>query len=386
MQRTEEAMTIPEVFTLLIFIPYLAVIVALSYGWKKARRVRPGVNSAALTTRISVVIPMRNEGGRLGGLFQALMLQDYPGGRWEVIAVNDHSQDSTPEILNQWANTGKFTLRILENGTDEAGKKAALSRGIARASGELIVTTDADCRMGRSWLTRLAAFYEAHRPHLIFGPVLFKEGSPFFFTRLQALEFITLMATAAGSSQLGHPVFCNAANMAFPRHVFLGMDDPLMRNLASGDDTMMLLKIKKGDPGKIAFNPDPEVMVKTEPMTRLRGFWNQRKRWASKSRHYRDPDILVTGGVVLLTNLWLMILIAGVFFSPVLAGPLLAGFTAKTAIDALLVWPAMNHFNKRHLRWLFIPGQLLYPIYSSLSALAGRVSGFTWKNRHYHVN
>lgn len=379
-------MTVPEVVTLLIFIPYLVLLASLAYSWNKARVFRLGVKPASQNTRISVVIPLRNEAGQLDRLFESLALQDYPAEKWEVIAVNDHSQDSTLSRLQRWRDGSGFSLQVMENRDGEAGKKAALARGISQAAGELIVTTDADCRMGHHWLTSLAAFYEHHSVHLMFGPVLFEEGSPGFLTRFQSLEFLTLMATAAGSSRLGRAMFCNAANMAFPRKLFYRLDDPLMGELASGDDTMLLLKVKKLDPGKIAFNPDPEAMVLTQPVTRLAEFWNQRKRWASKSRHYRDPDILVTGMVVMLTNFWLVFLLAGTLFSYAFTGPLVAGFLAKMAIDALLVWPAMKHFNRRHLRWIFIPGQLLYPLYSSLSALAGRLSGFTWKNRHYHVN
>jgi len=379
-------MTTPELLTLMAFAPYVLLMATLRYGWGRVRQVRLGVKPAAVGTQISVVIPMRNEAGYVNRLFKALALQDYPAERWEVIVVNDHSQDATRELLNQWATHPKFRLHILESGVGEAGKKAALSRGIARASGELIVTTDADCRMGPAWLTSLAACYEQHTPHLIFAPVLFEERSPFFFTRLQSLEHLTLLATAAGSSQLGRALFCNAANMAFPRRVFYRLDDPMGRHFASGDDTMMLLKMKKMDPAKVVFHPRREAMVLTEPMTRFGDFWNQRKRWASKSRHYRDPDILTTGVVVLLTNLCLVFLLAGSFFSSVFTGPLLTGFAVKMAIDALLVWPVMKYYNRQHLAWTFIPGQLLYPFYSSLSAIAGRMSGFTWKNRHYHVN
>jgi len=379
-------MTILEVATLLIFIPYLVVIASLAYGWNKARQVRSGVKPAAGDTRISVIIALRNEAEQVDRLFEALALQDYPAPKWEVIAVDDHSEDSTLSRLQGWHHGSGLNLKILQTGSDEAGKKAALSRGIGQARGELIVTTDADCRMGSGWLTSLAAFYERNGSHLIFGPVLFEEGHPRIFTRLQSLEFLTLMATAAGSSQLGHPVFCNAANMAFPRQLYNRLNDPLMRDLASGDDTMLLLKVKKMDPARVAFNPDPECQVLTQPMARLGDFWNQRKRWASKSRHYRDPDILVTGGVVMMTNFWLLFLFTGSPWSQALTSALPAALAAKMAIDALLIWPAMKHFNKRHLWRCFIPGQLLYPVYSSLSALAGRLSGFTWKNRRYHVN
>jgi len=379
-------MTIPEVVTLFIFIPYLVLFASLAYGWNKARGFRLGVKPASQNTRISVVIPLRNEAGQLDRLFESLALQDYPVEKWEVIAVNDHSQDSTLARLQRWRDASDFSLQVIGNRGGEAGKKAALARGIGQAAGELIVTTDGDCRMGRHWLTSLAAFYEHHHLLLMFGPVLYEEGSPGLLTRFQSLEFLTLMATAAGSSRLGRAMFCNAANMAFPRELFYRLDDPMMHALASGDDTMLLLKVKKLDRGKIAFNPDPEAMVLTQPASRLADFWNQRKRWASKSRHYRDPDILATGAVVMLTNVWLVCLLAGSLFSHAFTGPLLIGFPAKMAIDALLVWPAMSHFNKQNLKWIFIPGQLLYPLYSSLSALAGRLSGFTWKNRHYRVN
>lgn len=378
-------MTTLNAATVIILLPYILLIGALSVGWHRARRVRLGVKTNRGSTRISVIIPLRNESAHIDRLLSALACQDFPGARWEVVAVNDHSQDDTLKRLQWWQAYAGISLRVLENAAGEAGKKAALSRGIAQAGGDLIVTTDADCRMEAGWLSQLAAFYEQHKPYLMFSPVVFEEQEPVFSSRLQSLESMSLLATAAGSSQMGRPVFCNAANMAFPKHIFEQLEDPMRRYIASGDDTMLLLNIKKLDRSRIKFNPGREAVVTTLPTTSLREFWNQRKRWASKSRHYRDPDILTAGALVLLANLWLVILALGSLFSSAFTTPLMAGFAVKMSCDALLIWPAATFFNKHQLLWIFLPGQLLYPFYSTLTAIAGWAGRFTWKNRHYHA-
>ena len=379
-------MTILDAATVFFLLPYILLIGALTVGWHRASRVRLGVKKTRGITRISVIIPFRNESAHVDRLLSALVCQNFPAERWEVIAVNDHSQDDTLERLHRWQAHAGISLRVLENTSGENGKKAALSRGIEQACGDLIVTTDADCQMGAGWLRQLSAYYEHHQPYLMFSPVLFEADHPEFFTRLQSLEAISLLATAAGSSQMQRPVFCNAANMAFPKDIYQQLKDPMLRHIASGDDTMLLLSIKKLDPSRIKFNPGAEAVVTTSPMDTVHEFWNQRKRWVSKSRHYRDPDILVAGALVVLANLWLALLAAGSLFSSTFTTPLVAGFLVKMSADALLIWPTAAFFNRHHLMWSFLPGQLLYPFYSTLSAIVGWTGGFTWKNRHYHVN
>lgn len=97
--------------------------------------------------KLSLVIPLYNESDRLHYLKEALTQFDK---RWEtpyeVILVNDGSSDNTLQLLQDSyaeANTEKTTYQVLDLGKNQ-GKGAALKAGIATASGDHILTLDAD--------------------------------------------------------------------------------------------------------------------------------------------------------------------------------------------------------------------------------------------------
>jgi glycosyltransferase involved in cell wall biosynthesis len=91
---------------------------------------------------VSVVIPAFNEADNLQSLLTALAttlrtLTD----RWEVVVVDDGSHDATPAVIVPWLTTpGVRYVRLSRN----FGKEAALSAGIDRAGGEVVVLMDAD--------------------------------------------------------------------------------------------------------------------------------------------------------------------------------------------------------------------------------------------------
>src|SRR5579859_4533020 len=121
-------------------------------------------------TRITVLVPARNEEENIGNCLQSLAAQSYPRGLFEVIVIDDHSTDDTAAIVKEFAVAGPLAgttlarpladsavadaplaVRYLplaeepRQGTLTAHKKFAIETGVARATGELIVTTDADC-------------------------------------------------------------------------------------------------------------------------------------------------------------------------------------------------------------------------------------------------
>lgn len=379
-------MLILQTITILIFVPYAILILILLWGWHRNESAFGASNSPAPQTKLSVVVAFRNEASRIHPLLSSLTRQDYPNERMEVLLVNDHSEDSSAGAASHWAAGQPFKAKVLHNTGNEKGKKEALTRGIQEASGDLIVTTDADCAMGAGWLTSIARYYEQNPADMIAAPVLFEYDRGRFFEMFQALELLTLLATTAGSIGAGRPLFCNAANMAFRRSSFLRLNDPFVSQTASGDDTMLLQKIKATKSLTIAFNPDREAVVTTPAEKSIRSFWNQRKRWVSKSRYYKDRDITGAGGIVFLANMWLTVLVLGALFSPtflVLTG---ATFVFKTLIDLWLLRPVVGYFTKKELWKIYLPAQIVYPVYSTLTGIFGRFSDFTWKSRTYHVN
>src|SRR5687767_11995390 len=130
-----------------LFIVYSTLIIYYWQAWNSIPEFVATETSTPL--KISVIIPARNEEDNIGNLLDALPGQSYSESFFEVIVVDDHSTDKTAEIVRGFPKTQLITLKEEEI---NSYKKKAIETGIAAATGDLIVTTDADCIPGPNWL------------------------------------------------------------------------------------------------------------------------------------------------------------------------------------------------------------------------------------------
>lgn len=99
-------------------------------------------------SEISVIVPFFNAARTLDRCLEALMLQDEPGGGYEVIAVDNNSADGARAVASRYP-----AVRLLSEPRQTS--YAARNRGLRAARGRLIAFTDADCVPQRDWLRRL---------------------------------------------------------------------------------------------------------------------------------------------------------------------------------------------------------------------------------------
>jgi len=123
-----------------LFILYSILIIYYWQSWRSIPDFIPA--KKLLQTKISVIIPARNEEVNIGFLLTALQEQTYPRELVEIIVIDDHSEDKTTEIVDQYK---EVKLLQLKDDSINSYKKKAIETGIAAATGDLIVTTDADC-------------------------------------------------------------------------------------------------------------------------------------------------------------------------------------------------------------------------------------------------
>ena len=95
-------------------------------------------------TKVSVIIPARNEEKNIGRCLESLLKQDYPD--YEVIVVDDRSTDKTAAIVKnlQSEHPNLVLLPIEELSSGWTGKNHALHQGVALAKGGWFLFTDAD--------------------------------------------------------------------------------------------------------------------------------------------------------------------------------------------------------------------------------------------------
>ena len=146
----------------------------------------PATFESVLLPKVSVLVPARNEAATIGTLLKALTTQSYPASQLEIIVIDDHSEDETAAIVQTFSNVS--LLRLQENGINSF-KKKALEKGVALATGELIVCTDADCLPGPHWIERMALQYLHTQAKFIAAPVQLQHQQHWL---LQSLDPITI--------------------------------------------------------------------------------------------------------------------------------------------------------------------------------------------------
>ncbi|HCT30857.1 MAG TPA: hypothetical protein DIW31_09005 [Bacteroidales bacterium] len=359
-----------------ISILYISIILFFSIGLQKLLSKRDnGINKFE---KLSVVIPFRNEANNLPLLLESLTNQSLPKELFEIILVNDHSTDNS-WVIAQEISCKFQNIRVVALADELNGKKAALSFGVGLAINPVIAFTDADCLPSNYWLESISRLV-GNGVDFIVGTVVLTAKDD-FVSKIQSLEYASLMATAAGSCGIEHPVIASSANLAFNKEVFDNLHEQFNPMISSGDDMFLLHRAKRIKNCKISFLIDTNAFVETSTQTSISGAINQRKRWASKSIFYRDIDTILIGLIVLLFNLLLIALLIGAIFAIHYLLIYAILLVIKSSVDYLLVSKYLKFVNQEKLLRIFLPLQLLYPLYVVYSFFVGIVNKGYWKGR-----
>lgn len=361
---------------MLVCALYVFIMALLISGWISLPKFLP--SNRSFNTTVSVIIPARNEERNIEACLHSIASQDLPPRSFEVIVVDDHSEDTTAQLVRRFMESTGVSVRLLKS--DGAGKKAALRTGIRSSSSQLIITTDADTVHHKGWLRAMISFYEAHKLSMIIGPVAYMNEAS-FFEKLQSLEIAGLVAAGGAAAQLGMPMMCNGANLAFTREAFDAAEGYGDSQLASGDDVMLMSRIHNEDPAGIRFIRAKEAVVHTRACKSFREFFSQRVRWAAKNRAAYSSASLGTAIIVFLMNLMLLVgFVLSIFYSPLLL-PLLILLSVKCVIDFLFLFLAAAFSNKKGLLLFFVPALLWIMLYVSITGFLSLQRRYSWKGR-----
>jgi biofilm PGA synthesis N-glycosyltransferase PgaC len=329
-------------------------------------------------TKISVIVPARNEEKNIGALLNALREQNYPRELFEVIVIDDHSEDNTAGIVKQHANVKLLTLK---SDVTNSYKKKAIETGITAATGELIVTTDADCLPPENWLLTIASFRNEKQSVFVAAPVVIDCNSS-LVQMFQALDFMVLQGITGAAVYKKKLTMCNGANMAYEKKTFTEVNGFTgIDHIASGDDMLLMHKIWRQYPDRVHYLKAKEAIVSTQPVTTWKAFFQQRIRWASKAKQYDDKRILPVLLLVFLFNLsFPVLLVAGIWDYRYWLLVLLL-WLFKTCIELPLFRSLALYFDKQWaIKW-FIVFQPLHIFYTVVSGFLGQFVKYEWKGR-----
>lgn len=367
-----------------ILILYLIIMISFLLGWKFLDMVAPSKHT--LRINFSIIIPVRNEQNNILKLLHSLKMQSYDPNFYEVIIVDDHSDDNTFQTVKKFKNNHEnLNIRLFALEKGESSKKAALKSGIKRAKGEAIIMTDADCSFRFNYLKTVNEYYRKKSVLLLIGPVRIKPEKG-VLTQWQALEFSSLIFTAAASIGIQQPLMANGANLIVDHSVFRNniKQDVFLDKYASGDDMFLLHFVKRNYGNRnIAFINNPEATADTTPAKSFKEFIHQRKRWVSKSKGYKSPFIIITALVIFLMSLIQILSIPALFIFQVNYYAFVGFWMGKLLIDFLALTTINKFFQQlKIVRW-YLPVALLYPFYVVFLGMAGLFTSYQWKNRTY---
>jgi cellulose synthase/poly-beta-1,6-N-acetylglucosamine synthase-like glycosyltransferase len=363
----------------ILFCCYTALILFYTHSWNGVAEFNRG--HAEPSTTISVIIPARNEEKNIAALLRALEGQSYNRNLFEVIVIDDHSEDLTDSIVERFEN-----VKLIKLATDRINsyKKKAVETGIAAATGKLIVCTDADCIPPKEWLKTIAAYYEKYKPVFIAAPVVFTNKNNTLET-FQALDFLVLQGITGAVAKSGQHSLSNGANLAYEKEVFekvggfRGVDQ-----LASGDDLFLMQKIGAQYPNRMGYLKSKDAIVSTAALSNFESFIDQRIRWASKTKQYKDYKLIAVLGLVYLFNLSFLFLLIGSFWHTYYLPALLVLLIGKFLVESIFVQTIAPFFGKEQLVKKFYSYQLLHISYMIVAGFFGLWGKYQWKGRRVH--
>jgi cellulose synthase/poly-beta-1,6-N-acetylglucosamine synthase-like glycosyltransferase len=392
--RQAAFMTILFIITILLFLPYVALLVYYRMAWQQIPASPPLTTPS---TAVTIIIPARNEEANIGNCLESIISQNYPAHLLQIIVADDFSTDNTAAIIRSYAGKNVELLQLSDFVTDPLNsyKKKAIELAIAQSTGQLIITTDADCIVPPLWLQTIVSFYEKERPAFIAAPVSINCSNR-LIEIFQALDFMTLQGITGASVYKKMHTMCNGANLAYERSAFYEVDGfKNIDHIASGDDMLLMHKIYERYPERVLFLKSRDAIVHTAPVQTIRQFFNQRIRWASKADKYTDKRIFPVLLLVYLFNVMMLVLpVISIFtHSPssifnssflIFNSPLkcwLFILTLKTITELFFLYPVAKFFNKTILLWWFLPAQPFHILYTVIAGWLGKFGKYSWKGR-----
>lgn len=241
---------------------------------------------------VSLLVCARNEAVNLQKNLEFILQQDYPV--FEVIVVDDVSQDATFSVLEAFQkNYPQLRIIQLEEKTT-AGKKGALATGIAAAQYEHLLLTDADCQPASDqWIKQMAKAASLPNKTIVlgYGPY---SAAPTWLNRWVQFETVFVLLQYGAMALWRQPYMGVGRNLWYEKkmfeqaggfechaHIISGDDDLLVNQVATGENTALCLH-----PASFVYSDAPQTW---------RGLYQQKTRHYSSSGHYQWQHQLILG-------------------------------------------------------------------------------------------
>lgn len=367
---------------MILLLLYLGSMIWVFIGITKLPYFLPSKSTPK--TEFSIIIPFRNEADHLASLVRSLTKLNYPKSQYEILFINDASEDASEEIIVAEMEGSGIAYRLFQNERySQSPKKDAITLAVKKARFDWIAMTDADCRVPRVWLSYLGEFIEKNKPKMVCGPILFDTDTT-LLKQFQFWDGLSLQAATIAGFGWNRPLLGNAANLTFKKNAFYEVNGFEGNNhLASGDDVFLMEKINQLYPGRIQYIKNSEATVTTQPVDSLKKLVTQRIRWASKTSKNKNWGARIIGSTVFLGNIAFIMALIACFIYPLEAGSFAFLLLLKLVTDTIILAIAASFFKKSMLSPFLFPCNMSYPFMVVWVFLNSWNGSYEWKGRSF---
>jgi len=344
--------------------------------WLKTREfsVLPNYN----VVKFSIIIPFRNEVESLKICIQSILEQHYSTDDYEIILVNDHSDDGSELIPDQYFPEHSNIILLDNKGS---GKKEAILTGIKESKYAHIITVDADTSRGRSWLASFASMFNYKGVQVVAGGVLMVPLKSNPFHHFQSMDYCGMMALSMIAMRKHWFRNGSGGNLGFTKDVYAKyLNAEVDKDIHSGDDVFLLHQTYQKGKDNVIFPKSKEILAYTFTEKTWKSFMAQRSRWAAKSFNYKEYAMTLIWAFIWIANLLIPTLfIFSIIYGGVFIQLLTYSLGTKLLADLIFLKSATNYFDKGFFKYFFIAElyHLSYVILVGINALLGRK--FEWK-------
>lgn len=365
----------------------LTLFVAVSFFWAVgvAAWVSQRFKSPLLMPRISIIVAGRNEEQFIGSCLDALLRQDYDAGACEVIFVDDHSTDGTLAIAEELAAHSEGRLTVVSAPPCPAAvgpKKHAISHGVARAKGEILLFTDADCRVRPGWAKAMLSTYD-DRTGAVTGPVVPPAGSGLARLMLR-LERIFVSYSSASAIGWKHPASASGGNFSYRAAAYREIGGIAHSHVTSGDDDLMAQGIARSG-WRVAYARGANAVVEHLRLPTVRQEVNATIRHQSTVRYY--PLLWrIAYALSIVSSIGALMSVACSSFDTKLWLYVAVALGIRMLIEGFSVRLFCRQYGMRLSLPQFVAGEICLPVFLVLRSALSLSPSFSWHARTHHVS
>jgi cellulose synthase/poly-beta-1,6-N-acetylglucosamine synthase-like glycosyltransferase len=274
---------------LCVFVVQLVYFLGIFSNFSFSRRKKA---VSAGQQAVSVVICARNEYYSLEKNLPLILEQDYPD--FEVVLVNDDSDDDTRDLLNDLSRKypNLTVINVEKSKNFFKGKKFPLALGIKSAKNEVILLTDADCQpVSKNWINLMQQQFSKPNVKIVlgYGGYSVTKG---FLNKL--IQFDTLMIALQYFSyaRIGIPYMGVGRNLAYRKSLFIEKKGFVNHyHISSGDDDLFVNQNASRKNTRIEFALDSHTV--SEPKPDMESWVYQKRRHAKTGKFYKFYHIIL---------------------------------------------------------------------------------------------